>query len=142
MNDVRNKITSIRLNDEESQKLAENAKKLGVSQGAYLRMIATLDFEVVEDIVGRDILFLNPYFFRLLDYDLNRYGNNLNQAIKALHIIKRYCIEKRLGTRSLYQGIEKVGIKIEEIFDTLCKLDAKVAEISRSSYCVGTYETR
>lgn len=142
MKEIQDKSMYIRLNKEAIEKISSNAQKLGVTKSAYIRMLALLDIEVVEDIVGRDILYLNPYFFRLLDYELNRYGNNLNQAVHALHIIKLYCIEKRIGTRGISTSLALIARTVEQTLNKLYEVDEKIAEISRSSYCIGTYEVR
>lgn len=142
MKDTRKIKCTTRFSEEEHEKLLSQAEKLGVTPSAYIRMLTLLDIKVVEDIVGRDILFLNPYYFRILYYELNRYGNNLNQAVHALHIIKLYCTEKHIGTRSLYAAIDQTRAKIEETLDKLLDIERRIEDISRSSYCIGTYEVR
>jgi hypothetical protein len=82
---------NLRLNQSQRDQLFINANALGVSPSDYLRIALSIPIAVVSDYSAAGAkLFLSTGQVLRVYRELNRWGVNYNQGIKALQVIAKY----------------------------------------------------
>lgn len=105
---IKNKRLIFALNEEDFNLISARAKLLRMSKSEYIRFCTRLPFEIIDNDGKPDVYLINKNLLRRMVLELNACGRNLNQAARALNIIK-----------VRYNSWPRYDHRIEELFSLM-----------------------